>query len=360
MDQLGAVKLTDFGLARLLRDDSDACSKASVNSEDMSLRQRSRAYSRVGSDYYAAPEVHMGLGYDTPVDIYSLGVTLYVMLCGTPPSSTSFFKSEDADLSDEDSSCMASISDVSSQSISELFPPELKVSPLAQDLVTKMIHPDPEKRIVASEALKHEWIIKHSIEEETNKVTHVTSKLSLSSSSNSLAMPRTLSFAETESFLRIGPALPVIPPSNSPTLRLTKVLHAGQTPEACTTPTSPTPSAAVTITLADVCNKLVPLVDEQRLHKQLKHRHRSHSHAEKVCFLSSRKHSRSSFGSSGGERQSKKKRISSKKVCIDLELHQDLKLHSASCVHNSRIGHRFGSSIPVFGPPLQQQSRSPA
>ena len=94
MDQLGTVKLTDFGLARLLHDDKsdDAASKASSDNStelDSSLKQRSRAYSRVGSDYYAAPEVHMGLGYDTPVDIYSLGVTLYVMLCGTPPSSTS-------------------------------------------------------------------------------------------------------------------------------------------------------------------------------------------------------------------------------------------------------------------------------
>ncbi|KAK1743639.1 serine/threonine-protein kinase [Skeletonema marinoi] len=66
------VKLTDFGLARMLDGEEDGFG---TTTEDPSER-RSRAYSRVGSDYYAAPEVYMGLGYDTPVDIYSL-----VLLC---------------------------------------------------------------------------------------------------------------------------------------------------------------------------------------------------------------------------------------------------------------------------------------
>mmetsp|Transcript_28541 Transcript_28541/g.60839 ORF Transcript_28541/g.60839 Transcript_28541/m.60839 type:complete len:610 (-) Transcript_28541:201-2030(-) len=352
MDQLGTVKLTDFGLARLLHDDNETSSK-----EDMSVKQRSRAYSRVGSDYYAAPEVHMGLGYDTPVDIYSLGITLYVMLCGTPPSSTSFFKSDDMDLYDEDASCVTTVSEDSSQSsqssISDLFPSELKVSPLAQDLISKMIHPDPEKRIIASEALKHGWIIKHSVQEETEKIIHVTSKLSLCSSSDNIVRPRTLSFAETESFLRIGPALAVIPPSNSPIIQLTKAGHIGHTPEVCMTPTSPNPGAAtISLTLADVCSKLAPLVDEQLLQMQRKHRHRSHSHADKLCFLSSRKHSRSG---GGGEKQSKKKRgATTKRVYLEIH-HPDLTLNSTSCANN-RIGRRFNPSIPV----LQQHSRSSA
>lgn len=364
MGQLGTVKLTDFGLARLLHDDNECSSKPNgeTTEDDLSSTkhkfQRSRAYSRVGSDYYAAPEVHMGLGYDTPVDIYSLGVTLYVMLCGTPPSSTSFFKSEDADLSDGDS-CMASISEESSQSSqcsgSELFPSELNLSSLSKDLISKMIHPDPDKRITASEALKHEWIINQAMEASQVCV----SKLSLSPSNENLR-PRTLSYAESESFLRIGPALPVIPPSNSPTIKFNKGGHivvVGQnSPDVVpSTPTSPKPSpnTAISLTLADVCNKLAPLVDEQRLHKRRKHRHRSLSHGEKVCFLSSRKHSRNS-----GDELTRKKRVgtSKKRVCIDMSHHPHL---SPSCASN-RIGRRFNSPIPVFGPALQQHSKSPA
>mmetsp|Transcript_3747 Transcript_3747/g.9550 ORF Transcript_3747/g.9550 Transcript_3747/m.9550 type:complete len:628 (+) Transcript_3747:271-2154(+) len=359
LDQLGAVKLTDFGLARLLHDDSEASSKASLDSEDMSVKQRSRAYSRVGSDYYAAPEVHMGLGYDTPVDIYSLGVTLYVMLCGTPPSSTSFFKSEDFDFSDEDSSCVASVSEESSQSShcsgSELFPSELKISPSAQDLISKMIHPDPEKRIDASEALKHQWITIHSVEEETHKMIHVTSKISLTSSTDT-TRTRTLSFAETESFLRIGPALPVVPPSNSPTLKLSKVGFVGSTPEACVTPTSSplNPDApSISLTLADVCNKLAPLVDEQWLHKQRKQRQRSHSHGDKVCFMAPRKHSR--CGGSSGDRLSKKKRSPTTKKRVRLELHPDLAPNSTY----NRIGRRFNSPIPIFGPVFHHHPECP-
>ncbi|KAL7534253.1 hypothetical protein ACHAXR_005759 [Thalassiosira sp. AJA248-18] len=354
MDQLGRVKLTDFGLARLLHDD-ESSSKGSVDTEeDFSVKQRSRAYSRVGSDYYAAPEVHMGLGYDTPVDIYSLGVTLYVMLCGSPPSSTSFFKSEDADFSDEDSSCMVSVSEESTQSshcsASDLFPSELSISSVAQDLISKMMHPDPDKRITASDALKHEWINKQ-MELDSNCVSKSVSKLSLSSSSENVR-PRTLSFAETESFLRIGPALPVVPPSNSPSLKITKARHVIHSPDVPTTPTSPTPQAAISLTLTDVCNKLAPLVDEQMLIQQRKSRHRSLSHADKFSFLASRKHSRSG----GGEPSKKKRSTNKKKVHLDMG---NLPHLSLSCA-NSRIGQRFNSPIPAAAPSLSQHSKSAA
>jgi serine/threonine protein kinase len=343
MDQLGPVKLTDFGLARLLRDDYDSSfSKACVVSEDLSSRQRSRAYSRVGSDYYSAPEVHMGLGYDTPVDIYSLGITLYVLLCGTPPTATSFFKSGDAELSDEDSSCVISACEESSHSSecsnsSELFPPELQISHLAQDLISKMIHPDPEKRIIASDALKHQWITNHSVQGDTEKVIRVTSRLSLSASSESLR-PRTFSLSESASILRIGPSFSAIPPSNSPD-------HSTNTSITPVHFTSNTNANSIGLTLADVCNKLAPLVNELQ---QQRKRRRPHSRGEKFCLLSSR-------GIYGVDNQPKKKRIahSKKKVCIELDV-----LHTSPIfVHKER---RFKSPILVHGPLLPHQSKSSA
>lgn len=319
MDQLGAVKLTDFGLARLLRDDNETPSSiTNLVSQDLQLRHhRSRAYSCVGSDYYTAPEVHLGLGYDTPVDIYSLGVTLYVLLCGTPPSIslTSLFKSDELNLSGKDSSeesCHTS--DCSSSS--DLFPSEMQISSLAQDLTSKMIHPDPAKRITASEALKHEWIIGLSVQEDTKTMTRATSRLSLSSSRENLR-PRTMSRQESESFIHIGPVVPMpAPPSNSP-------LPMDASPVQKISP--------ISLALADVCNKLAPLVNELQ---QQRKRRRTHS------------------------------RVNNKKVCADLDpQHTPTALHTTGLngdsTHN-RIERRFNSPTLIHGLFLPQQSTSPA
>ena len=59
------LKLIDFGLARFV-DDSRKLKKA------------------IGSLYYVAPEVLAG-HYDIKVDVWSLGVIMYLMLCGRPP-----------------------------------------------------------------------------------------------------------------------------------------------------------------------------------------------------------------------------------------------------------------------------------
>jgi len=354
MHHLVGVKLTDFGLARLLHDDTDTSSNVSTESEELSVKQRIRAYSRVGSDYYSAPEVHMGLGYDTPVDIYSLGVTLFVMLCGSPPSSTPFFKSDDVDMSDGDLSCVASVSEESSQSslhssVSELFPPELNISPLAQDLISKMLDPDPETRIVASDALNHQWIIHHSLQEDTQMMTHVTSKLSLSATTENLR-PRTLSCEELESFLRIGPAPPVVPPGNSP-LRKRNVVQVGINSEYTSTPALPFPNVddvAISLTLAEVCNKLSPYVADQKLQKLKKRRYRSQSFGDKYCILPSRNQSSRSRDSVGsGDKQSKKKRNVNKTSGSD---HIDLS-HASAVFAGNRIGRRFNAPIPIgFGP----------
>jgi len=210
-----------------------------------------------------------------------------------------------------------------------------------------MIHPDPNKRINASDALKHQWIINHSVQGETEKVIHVTSRPSLSPSSESLR-PRTLSRAESESILRIGPAISSIPPSNSPMPILNKILHANQTPDASITPihsTSNTHANSIGLTLADVCNKLAPLVNELQ---QQRKRRRAHSHGEKTCLLSSRR-------ICSVDNQSKKKRIAhaKKKVCMDL----DVLNTSPIFVHKER---RFKSPILVYGPllPHHQSKRS--
>ena len=68
VDELGHLRLTDFGLCR-----------------DGFKRKRDRAMSFVGSPEYMSPEILLGQGYDYSVDYYTLGVLLYEMLVGLPP-----------------------------------------------------------------------------------------------------------------------------------------------------------------------------------------------------------------------------------------------------------------------------------
>src|SRR3974390_323308 len=65
----GAVKVTDFGIAR------------AVNTEE-SLTQTGAV---MGTDTYLPPEQAEGIGVDSRSDIYSLGVVLYEMMAGRPP-----------------------------------------------------------------------------------------------------------------------------------------------------------------------------------------------------------------------------------------------------------------------------------
>jgi len=119
-------KLCDFGLARSLCNGNDG------DASPMSPYLRSRAYSTVGSDFYTAPEVSSREGYGTPVDIYSLGVTLYVLLCGfSPHDSENIF------------------SGFAWSSVTQ----ECKA------LLRKMLDPSPASRITAQEALQDPWIL---------------------------------------------------------------------------------------------------------------------------------------------------------------------------------------------------------
>jgi len=173
------VKLSDFGLARVLReaDEDSDCFSGEASPLTPASARRSRAYSRVGSDYYAAPEMTTGnSGYDTAVDMYSLGVTLYILLSGSPPASKprcgSFVLDDDSSISSEedlDESITNSTGNISNKnerfSLSTVstidFPTKQwrNISPSAKNLLRQMLHPIPSKRIKAEDALQHEWIL---------------------------------------------------------------------------------------------------------------------------------------------------------------------------------------------------------
>ena len=55
---------------------------------------RRRAYSAVFTDYFIAPEVLVGKGYDGKIDMWSMGVVIYILLSGFPP----FFDDKDGNI----------------------------------------------------------------------------------------------------------------------------------------------------------------------------------------------------------------------------------------------------------------------
>ena len=193
------------------------------------------------------------------------------MLCGTPPSVSQFnhslFKIEDDDRSPSfttgDSSSDSEDSGPATPTAkADLFPPELHISPLAQDFICKLIHPDPDQRITAADGLNHQWITQYAdAKPPTNKAQIESPRLSKT---------RSLSVAEAEALLKLpiqGSLYEIAPPVQAP----------ATSPKLSPLPTPP----PVSVTLANVCSKLVPLLDDQT-HRG---RHRIHK-------ASPRKHSR--------------------------------------------------------------------
>lgn len=102
---------------------------------------------RCGTPGYVAPEILIGGsggGYTNEVDIFSAGVTLYVMLCGYEP----FYGENEKELIEANKRAKIE------------FPEDDwdRISNDARDLVLKMTQVDPRQRISAKAALQHPWI----------------------------------------------------------------------------------------------------------------------------------------------------------------------------------------------------------
>ena len=114
------LKIADFGLSKhyCRGDDED---------------ERSRMVTACGSPYYAAPEIVSQTSYTELVDVWSCGVILYVLLCGTLP------------FLEQDPKClMESIQ-------SGIYPRPLYIMPQERDLIQTMLQVDPTKRATMNE-----------------------------------------------------------------------------------------------------------------------------------------------------------------------------------------------------------------
>jgi len=126
LDENSSLVLADFGIAKML-DSSDAMLNTMA-----------------GSFGYAAPEVMMKKGHGKAVDMWSLGVIAYTLLCGYSP-----FRSESLPELIEECSNGRVI-------FHERYWKE--VSKDAKIFIGELLQPNPDDRPTSSEALNHRWL----------------------------------------------------------------------------------------------------------------------------------------------------------------------------------------------------------
>ncbi|XP_074331802.1 calcium-dependent protein kinase 17-like [Apium graveolens] len=128
----------------LLNGDEDSPLKATDFGLSVFYKQGDQFRDIVGSAYYIAPEV-LKRKYGPEVDIWSIGVMLYILLCGVPP----FWAESEHEIFNE---ILRGHVDFASD-------PWPTISPQAKDLVKRMLTIDPMKRLTAGQVLAHPWIM---------------------------------------------------------------------------------------------------------------------------------------------------------------------------------------------------------
>lgn len=119
-----ALKVIDFGLACKFSSDQILTTKA-------------------GTPYYVAPQVLAGK-YDQSSDLWSLGVIMYVVLCGYPP----FYGETDADV----------LAKVRLGNFSFNAADWKNISEDAKNLIRMLLKMNPKDRYTAEQALNHVWV----------------------------------------------------------------------------------------------------------------------------------------------------------------------------------------------------------
>ncbi|XP_072217765.1 serine/threonine-protein kinase D3-like [Leuresthes tenuis] len=117
------VKLCDFGFARI-------------------IGEKSFRRSVVGTPAYLAPEVLRSKGYNRSLDMWSVGVIIYVSLSGTFPFN------EDEDINDQ------------IQNAAFMYPsnPWKEISEEAKDLINNLLQVKMRKRFSVDKSLSHPWL----------------------------------------------------------------------------------------------------------------------------------------------------------------------------------------------------------
>uniref|UniRef100_A0AAY4ESV4 Si:ch73-60h1.1 n=1 Tax=Denticeps clupeoides TaxID=299321 RepID=A0AAY4ESV4_9TELE len=121
------LKIADFGLSKII-------------DEQVTMK------TVCGTPGYCAPEILRGNAYGPEVDMWSVGVILYILLCGFEP----FFDPRG------DQYMYSRILNCDYEFVSPWWD---EVSLNAKDLVSKLIVLDAHKRLTVKQALQHPWVL---------------------------------------------------------------------------------------------------------------------------------------------------------------------------------------------------------
>ena len=151
------VKICDFGIGRKIKNKNQLL------------------HDQCGTLMYMAPEILLSSkekGYEPfPVDIWSSGISLYIMLSGTLPFNYKNKKNEDDEEEEENEEEEESFSEKSKSkkneednfklqySIVYKEPKKIeKISGEARDLLKGLLNKDPKKRLTCEQILNHPWL----------------------------------------------------------------------------------------------------------------------------------------------------------------------------------------------------------
>merc|ERR1719204_2188072 len=133
LDSKYNLKITDFGLSKIIQSDADAIMKTTY----------------VGTRGYQAPELLLNQKYDLKCDVFSVGVILFILMAGYPPF-------EQASKNDK------WFKPLMKGNIDKFWKAHQKSPiakiPEAKDLLTKMLTFNPKDRIDINGIKQHAWM----------------------------------------------------------------------------------------------------------------------------------------------------------------------------------------------------------
>lgn len=137
----GTIKMIDFGCAVVQND-------IFQNESDKEKNENSQSEESTGTTAYWSPErFQKGTVPDSASDLWSVGVILFIMLCGVHPFDLTGTSTDE---------------EIEKRIIQDPSPPIGKLtehlSPSAIDLIKKLMAKDPKDRITAYDMFRHPWI----------------------------------------------------------------------------------------------------------------------------------------------------------------------------------------------------------